>query len=423
MEIVKVRSPYIISVNQALQVEAKVNLYIWNGDIKPTFTEPTVSLTNAITSTGNRECTFNISPYLKDYISNTYANANSIPVVANIDNYVHCEVKKYYRLSTGGYVEITPSREIFGVNGYSEFVEGANSLFKNQLNPTTPTEINRPRFLDNYVIPNNTTSEIFVANSNVNYNNLSYRNGQHLTAYFIPTLTDYYPYIKYTRLVSGFYVSNKILYNSSTLTNGYLIDIPTAYNSTDYNDYYGFIIIEIGLIYVPTNIDIPTDYKYINVLCENKYSPVQCNFINKSGGWDIVTFFKSARKESEISNQNYKVSPANWNYNISDGQEKNFNYKVKDTLKLNTGWIGETDVRKIKELLVSEKIVIYDKEYNEEIGRTYDNVNARFDYSNPFITPVLIKSKSFQRKTYLKDKNINYEIEFEFNFNTINTQQ
>ena len=69
--IVRARSPYIITINEVGQTSGKLELRIWkNGETKPTL--PTYSFTKSIPSATQTKLTFNISPYLKDFISNEY---------------------------------------------------------------------------------------------------------------------------------------------------------------------------------------------------------------------------------------------------------------------------------------------------------------------------------------------------------------
>ena len=67
--IVRARSPYIIFINEVGQTSGKLELRIWKkGETKPTL--PTYSFTKSIPSATQTKLTFNISPYLKDFISN-----------------------------------------------------------------------------------------------------------------------------------------------------------------------------------------------------------------------------------------------------------------------------------------------------------------------------------------------------------------
>ena len=84
-----------------------------------------------------------------------------------------------------------------------------------------------------------------------------------------------------------------------------------------------------------------------------------------------------------------------YNYNALIGQNKTFNTNGQDSVKCNTGWVDESMNIILKDLLFSETILLDSK-------------------------PVLIKNKSITYKNTLKDKLINYEMEFEYSFASIN---
>jgi len=84
-----------------------------------------------------------------------------------------------------------------------------------------------------------------------------------------------------------------------------------------------------------------------------------------------------------------------YNYNVYEGQKKSFNTNGNDFIKLNTGFVDESMNIILKDLLFSETILLDDK-------------------------PVLIKNKAITYKNTLKEKLINYEIEFEYAFDYLN---
>jgi hypothetical protein len=85
----------------------------------------------------------------------------------------------------------------------------------------------------------------------------------------------------------------------------------------------------------------------------------------------------------------------NVNYNPILGQKTSFNINGSQSIKLNTGFVYENYAETITQLLLSKRILINNK-------------------------PVTVKTKSQTLKTYIKDKNINYEIEFEYSNNLLN---
>lgn len=132
-----------------------------------------------------------------------------------------------------------------------------------------------------------------------------------------------------------------------------------------------------------------------NEVCEPKYTPITCSFINRYGGWQFLTFFKANTQAINVTSKDYNLLPSSIDYNPLQGQKKRFNFQGKQSIKCNTGWVDENYSELIQDLLLSEVVLLDNK-------------------------PAIVKSQSFDIKTHLKDKNINYEIEFEYNFGLIN---
>jgi hypothetical protein len=135
----------------------------------------------------------------------------------------------------------------------------------------------------------------------------------------------------------------------------------------------------------------------INVedFCENKFTPVFCSFINRYGGWQTLIFFKANLQSINVTSKEFQLLPSNVDYNAVLGQRKTFNHQGSKKIKCNTGWVDQNYFELIQDLLLSE-VVLLDNE------------------------PVIVKTQSADFKTHLKEKNINYEIEFEYSFGLIN---
>jgi len=171
------------------------------------------------------------------------------------------------------------------------------------------------------------------------------------------------------------------------------------------NDEYFFTTTDVGLWKLPYNydrhrlsIDGTVEYFFtINTeqLCEPKYTPITCSFINRFGGWQYLTFFKASSSSIDVKSKDYNLLHSSINYNPLQGQKQRFNFQGTQKIKCNTGWVDENYFDLIQDLLLSETVLLDNK-------------------------PVIVKSQSSEYKTNLKDKNINYEIEFEYNFGLIN---
>jgi hypothetical protein len=136
---------------------------------------------------------------------------------------------------------------------------------------------------------------------------------------------------------------------------------------------------------------------YINAeeLCEPIYTPIVCTFINRFGGWQYLTFFKANQQGIDVKSKDYNLLPSSIDYNPLQGIKQRFNFQGTQKIKCNTGWVDENYSELIQDLMLSQVVLLDNK-------------------------PAIVKSQSFDIKTHLKDKNINYEIEFEFNYGLIN---
>jgi hypothetical protein len=130
-------------------------------------------------------------------------------------------------------------------------------------------------------------------------------------------------------------------------------------------------------------------------LCEPIYTPIVCKFINRFGGWDFLTFFKANQQGIDVKSKDYNLLPSSIDYNPLQGIKQRFNFQGTQKIKCNTGWVDENYSELIQDLMLSEVVLLDNK-------------------------PAIVKSQSFDIKTHLKDKNINYEVEFEYNYGLIN---
>jgi hypothetical protein len=155
---------------------------------------------------------------------------------------------------------------------------------------------------------------------------------------------------------------------------------------------------EATMYKIPLTDDLNGDdyFEYNSTeVCEPKYTPITCTYVNRFGGWQYLTFFKANMQSIEATSKEFNMLPSAVNYNVLQGQRKRFNQQGKQTIKCNTGWVTENYFELIQDLLLSDTVLLDNK-------------------------PVVVKSQSSEYKTSLKDKNINYEIEFEYSFGLIN---
>jgi hypothetical protein len=146
---------------------------------------------------------------------------------------------------------------------------------------------------------------------------------------------------------------------------------------------------------IPTSGTTLTITSFTYPIDECKYTPVECSFVNRFGGWQTITFFKAQTNSISVKGTDYKLTQQSISYNPLIGQTKTMNINGTQTIKLNTGWVDENYSELITDLLLSETILLDQK-------------------------PVNVKTQSSELKTDLRNKNINYEVEFEYSYNLIN---
>jgi hypothetical protein len=136
---------------------------------------------------------------------------------------------------------------------------------------------------------------------------------------------------------------------------------------------------------------------YFYPLEECKYTPVIIDFVNKYGAWQREFFFKASNDTLSVENTEYNLLQADsFNYNVLEGQRKVFNANGKKSIKVNTGWVYETWNEVLKQIMLSERILIDDK-------------------------PAKINTKSTELFKNINTKQINYSLDFEFAYDVINS--
>lgn len=175
------------------------------------------------------------------------------------------------------------------------------------------------------------------------------------------------------------------------------------YSQTFYTGVDDFFNYAIPLVYgASVRVEIYDENSVLLVkveteeICEAKYSIQTMWFVNKLGGWNQFNFFKASYNSIDVKNSDYALMQKEVNYDYRRGQTKPFNINGNQSIKVNSGWVTEDYFEWIQDMMLSDTILL-----------------------NPQ-TPVTIKTTSMQKKTELKDKNINYTLEFDFANKLIN---
>jgi hypothetical protein len=333
MKKIFIRSPYFIEVDEAGQTGAKIEIFLWNkGTTEPII--PNYTLTKNIASASQTLIAWNVANYAKEYIQPIAPVSISVPTEENVNTWCYMKIKTYKLVTTAETFIDTETFVCF--NGYTQYLDGYNQSNTDTVIPLVNTNIKLTTF------------------SGYNYVNVWIEDNEDYV-WSSPTSVSFF-----------------------TTTSEGLWKLPY-----DYDNYSLFIGLE-------AIFGINTEQ-----LCEVKYTPITCKFINRFGGWQFLTFFKANSSSIDVTSKDFDTLPSSINYNVLQGSKKIFNSQGKQKIKCNTGWVDENYFDLIQDLLLSETVLLDNK-------------------------PAIVKSQSSEYKTILKDKNINYEIEFEYNFGLIN---
>jgi len=338
MNTIFIRSPFFISVNEVGQVGSKVELFIWNNpDTIPT--DPTYTLKKNVASATQTENTYNISNYCKEFIKHIFPEySDETPKPEEFSNYCNVTVKRYKLVGTT--YTLLDTIDYIAVEGYTNYFNGVNQYSISDVVPL---------FNSNIVL-------------NLQENQLIYVNA----------------------------LFNVGSYTWSTALNDYDFDVLDSPKIIKLPLYYDVSYSVNEILWGVNSTEV-----YLNEICEPKYAPVVCSFVNRFGGWSFINFFKAQVNNIEVKGNEYNHYSDTINYIVFEGQTKIFNLNGTQKVKLNTGWVNENYSELIQDLLLSETVLLND-------------------------APVTLITKSTNLKTSLQDKNINYEMEFKYAFGLIN---
>lgn len=121
---------------------------------------------------------------------------------------------------------------------------------------------------------------------------------------------------------------------------------------------------------------------------ECKYDVVVCDYIGKYGVWKRVYFYKASYNNLEVKTQDFISSSLTIdNYGV-------FDVNGNSTIKVNTDWVDEYFNNDLKELMLSERILLDNKvvklrtkstELHKNINNKLINYTLEFEYCNDLI--------------------------------------
>jgi hypothetical protein len=132
-------------------------------------------------------------------------------------------------------------------------------------------------------------------------------------------------------------------------------------------------------------------------LCEPKYTPQLIQYVNRYGVSDYITFFKRSDETGNFTNDSYQRSiyADAFTEPAVDGKYQDFNINSRNTITLNTGWVEEAYKDIIEELMMSEKVSIYEGgnfravnpqrgsvDYQKSVNEKVINYTVTFNYGH-----------------------------------------
>ena len=346
------RSPHIITIAEAGQTGSKIELFLWNGTGSAP-ADPQYTLSKLIPATNNLVTEYNVSPYIREYIKWTVRQTpyNSFSA-SQTTQYANVRIKRY-KLASGTYT-LLDTTDYKGYDGFGYYEQGFNPSL-------------------NYDILHDEGD--FYYNKGLNPSVFSsYRAG------FIMVKTGTSYKAQYTNLVSGATFTQ-------TLTNNALIDVLRVYPSY-YNSGNSLIILD------GSDVAIWGAKFWPQTNC--KYDAVLCDFVNKYGCWQRTWFYAASNDTLTVESTEYNLMQTSTNYNTIQGQRQLFNNNGKKSIKVNTDWVDESYNELLRQIMLSEKIII-----------------------NNY--PAKLNSKSTELFKSINTKMINYSLEFEFAYDVINS--
>jgi hypothetical protein len=336
---IRARSPYIISINETSQVSTRIELFISATTFSGT---PQYNLSKAIPASNAPTTYYDIAPYIREYFDHTvYSNITTLTSSYGSVQKLNVRVKRYKTVGTTE--SLIDTTDYISTDGFTEFANGVNYSG------------------GNYLLDQKT---------------YYYHSGSN--AGFILVYVQSNDKIRWTD-------SEGILYLSSSLGFGWYY-VPRCYNSR---------FTEPWIVEVINSSNVVQATWTFKPVEECLYIPVKVDFINKYGAFQREFFFKASNDNIEVTNKDYNLMQP-YDYSLTGGQRTTYNQNGIQSIKVNSGWVEEDFKDNLKQLMLSEKVLVDEK-------------------------PAILKTKSIELNKSINTKQINYSLEFEFAYDLINS--
>ena len=378
-QLVGARSPIYLTANYSSLASSltdiTLEIYVWSDGRSSRPSNPDYTLFRDVFA--GTDVSFDIAPMVREEIGAVYDTSQSraAPVGERDTNIVWVQVDydiNYYDKSDPPSVaNASGSTDIFPAsNGYHLFSEGTNFEFPSAyLNNTSTVYVKdegfemMPLFMGKY--NNEDIESVIYQPDSTNYE-------FDITGYH----ADVQPEDRILRIPIG-----ELSLNNWLTSDGY-----TGSSSERP------INIDKWVLQLATSTTI---YDTITVIkeCEPKYTINTIQYINRYGTWDFIHFYKASQDNFSVTSERFRKSigtssSSGFTYDTTDNIYQQFNTNGKVTTTLNTGWVTEDYREAIKDLMMSEKILL----------------NG---------LPVNVVTNSVTLQKSINDRTINYTIEVE----------
>ena len=383
--LVGARSPIYITANYSTLAgsitDITLEVYIWNAARGSRPADPAYTLFRDVFA--GTDVSFDIAPMVEEYIVNNYSATEVTAAQASIDGgiwwvQVDYDVNYINKATPPQTVNDTGSSDIFySSNGYHTFTEGANYEYPADYLHT----------IERFYVKETNGSETVKA---------------HLGNYGVDEIF----FVAYVASDGTAFTIDISSLHTSTQPEGRVVEIPIGTKNLN-----AWLIANGSTATSPTEADIPT-YRIdllddgmallysidVEKVCEAKYTLNTLSYINRYGVWDYIHFFKASQDNFNATSEQYRrsigsSSASGFTYDATQERYKRFNANGKTRTTLNTGWVVEEYKEAIKDLMLSERMLL----------------NG---------VPVNIVTESVTLQKSINDRTINYTIEVEEAFDT-----
>ena len=375
------RTPLTTQVSEAGQTGGKIELFLSNTSTFPA--TPTYILEKKNPSATNNLIRFNVTPFVREFISNTYQNIRTLPSPATATPNLHSayvKIKRYKNVS--GVYTLLDTRTFRAFDGYRSFTDSGLFSFLPWSNEILTFDSSFP--LWNYP----TGMVFYYPGTSAASVPSGLQSPGYMTVYLSPDC-----YVKYISLANP---AVTVTTNIDSVNQRY-VDIPVIYQSASFpntNFYFKGNTLEF---YSSSNVLLNTFT--FKPLRECRYTAIPIDFVNKLGGWQRVFFFKASQDKLSFTSEDYNFLtsvPILNKWTITDGQTRQMNRNARRKITVNSGSVDENFKFILEQLLLSERVM----------------VNG---------LPAKILTNDAELFKIVNKKDLNYTLEFEFAYDEVST--